>query len=270
MEEEHETSSLRARRKKSSVTLRCCFNGHRRADSLDAPSSSSVLPSPSSSRRMSPSAWIRSKTNELPDVKIKGTYRGLMSCMRRHRRHSSADFSYDPLSYSLNFEDDDHESSEGTGEFPMRSFAARLPLSPPRSATGDGDQIRMKQQPQMTSRTTPQPTIAGSPSTTRAAAVAEVLKSLQQLDVETPAGRTRGTPELSPPIHNTRKQQHLAEEIRKSRSSDHDHAGELMRRSLDLPHPPPTPGKVILTSTTPTTSASTTTPTSRQVLVELF
>lgn len=269
MEEEHETSSLRARRKKSSVSLGCCFNRHHRAESLDASSSSSsVPPSPGSSRRISPSAWIRSKTNDLPDVKIKGRYRGLMSCMRRHRRHSSADFTYDPLSYSLNFEDDDHDSSDVTREFPMRSFAARLPLSPPRSAAGDGDQIRMKQQPQMLIRTPPQPT-----STTRAAAVAEVRKSLQQLDVETPAGRTRGSPELPTPINNIiRMQHHVGEEIRKSRSSDH--VGELMRRSLDFPHPPATPRKVILTPTTPTTtnttSTSTATPTSRQVLVELF
>lgn len=47
--------------------------------------------------------------------------------MGRHRRHSS-DFSYDPLSYALNFEDEVVESEES----PVRSFASRLPTSPPR------------------------------------------------------------------------------------------------------------------------------------------
>ncbi|KZV27423.1 hypothetical protein F511_02532 [Dorcoceras hygrometricum] len=47
----------------------------------------------------------------------------------RQRRHSSADFRYDPLSYSLNFDDgfsccDDHEAQS-------RKISASLPSSPP-------------------------------------------------------------------------------------------------------------------------------------------
>ncbi|KAL4336384.1 hypothetical protein AHAS_Ahas12G0004800 [Arachis hypogaea] len=45
-----------------------------------------------------------------------------------HRQSLSADFSYDPSSYALNFEDD-------SGELPLRNFSARLPPSPPRRPT---------------------------------------------------------------------------------------------------------------------------------------
>lgn len=50
--------------------------------------------------------------------------------MGRQRHHVSADFSYDPLSYAMNFEDDE-TSLDDYEEFPARNFAARLPLSPP-------------------------------------------------------------------------------------------------------------------------------------------
>ncbi|GAA0157605.1 hypothetical protein LIER_14840 [Lithospermum erythrorhizon] len=44
--------------------------------------------------------------------------------MNKHRRCSSTEFRYDPLSYSLNFED-------GFGdEAPLRNFSERLPPSP--------------------------------------------------------------------------------------------------------------------------------------------
>ncbi|KAK9697941.1 hypothetical protein RND81_08G071300 [Saponaria officinalis] len=54
---------------------------------------------------------------------------------RQHRRSKSTDFHYDPLSYTLNFDDDDN------AEFPFRNFNDRLPPSPtphlprPRSET---------------------------------------------------------------------------------------------------------------------------------------
>ncbi|KAL0311732.1 UNVERIFIED_CONTAM: hypothetical protein Sradi_5572500 [Sesamum radiatum] len=61
---------------------------------------------------------------------IKGRCRNFISRMTRHRRHSSADFSYDPLSYSLNFHDDAPSSHD---EFRAMNFASRLPASPPTS-----------------------------------------------------------------------------------------------------------------------------------------
>ncbi|KAL0394306.1 UNVERIFIED_CONTAM: hypothetical protein Slati_4396800 [Sesamum latifolium] len=130
-EEEHEMSSLRARRKKSSVpTIACCFSStphHRRRSSFDATfSSSNSIPHPSP--RISPSTWIKSMTTD-SDI-IKGRCRNFISRMTRHRRHSSADFSYDPLSYSLNFHDDAPSSHD---EFRAMNFASRLPTSPPTS-----------------------------------------------------------------------------------------------------------------------------------------
>ncbi|KAI3467981.1 hypothetical protein Pfo_024644 [Paulownia fortunei] len=102
MEEEHEMTSLRTRRKKSSVGISCCFSGTTSTD-----------------------------TNDLPE--IKGKCRNFISRMARHRRHSSAEFSYDPLSYALNFDDDAPSSSD---EFrPIKYFPARLPVSPPRRKT---------------------------------------------------------------------------------------------------------------------------------------
>lgn len=86
-----------------------------------------------------------------------------MSRMGRHRRHSSAEFSYDPLSYALNFEDNDHDSSEAE-EFPMRSFASRLPASPPPA----GGRMAMPHQHHELPTTS-----------RRAAAVAEVRRSLE-------------------------------------------------------------------------------------------
>lgn len=67
---------------------------------------------------------IRSKGHhELPEVK--GKSRNLMSRMGgRHARRHSGDFSYDPLSYALNF-----DTSSDTH---FDDFTARLPVSPPR------------------------------------------------------------------------------------------------------------------------------------------
>ncbi|KAL3650672.1 hypothetical protein CASFOL_007075 [Castilleja foliolosa] len=135
MEEEQEINRS-LRRKKSSVVgnITSCFNGaihtqHRRRASLDGsePFSSSSPVSASHHRKpTTPSAWFKSKTNDLPE--IKGRCRNFISRMGRHRRHSSADFSYDPLSYSLNFDDVSPSSSDTA----MMDFNARLPVTPPR------------------------------------------------------------------------------------------------------------------------------------------
>ncbi|KAK7383480.1 hypothetical protein VNO78_29159 [Psophocarpus tetragonolobus] len=60
--------------------------------------------------------------------------RSLKSRMGRkllpHRQSQSADFSYDPSSYALNFENDSPE------EIPFRNFSSRLPPSPPAEYSG--------------------------------------------------------------------------------------------------------------------------------------
>ncbi|CAK9143342.1 unnamed protein product [Ilex paraguariensis] len=126
MEDERDTSTLRSRPKKSSMSLSSCFHGgHRRLESFESLSSS---PIPSSIR--SPGAWFRSKAHEVPE--IKGKCKSFIPKMGRYRRHSSADFSYDPLSYALNFEDD-----EAAEEPPTRNFSTRLlslPQTPRRLA----------------------------------------------------------------------------------------------------------------------------------------
>ncbi|TMW84477.1 hypothetical protein EJD97_025117 [Solanum chilense] len=120
MENEHDTSCLRTRRKTSS-SLSCCFmNSPRRSDLFDS--------SPSPTRFSS--SWFRNKIkhdHNSNSPEIRGKCKSFIHRMGRHRRHVSADFSYDPLSYAMNFDDDDDDDEE----FPERNFAARLPLSPP-------------------------------------------------------------------------------------------------------------------------------------------
>lgn len=57
-----------------------------------------------------------------------------MSRLGRHRRHASADFHYDPLSYALNFADE-----EATVEVDQddHNFVSRLPVTPPRRRPGN-------------------------------------------------------------------------------------------------------------------------------------
>ncbi|KAE9588996.1 hypothetical protein Lal_00012680 [Lupinus albus] len=77
----------------------------------------------------SSSSWFKksSTNNEFGGDPPKVRGRSLKSRMGRryHRASQSADFSYDPSSYALNFE------NESPQEFPVRNFSARLPISPP-------------------------------------------------------------------------------------------------------------------------------------------
>ncbi|KAL9281197.1 hypothetical protein AtEden1_Chr5g0117601 [Arabidopsis thaliana] len=50
----------------------------------------------------------------------------------KHIRRHTADFHYDPSSYSLNFDKGDED--DNIDRFPLRNFSARLPHSPPSSA----------------------------------------------------------------------------------------------------------------------------------------
>ncbi|KAJ8533510.1 hypothetical protein K7X08_006834 [Anisodus acutangulus] len=121
MENEHDISSLKTRRKTSS-SISCCFiNSHRRSDLFES--------SPSPTRFSS--CWFRNKiTHDHNSPEIRGKCKSFIHRMGRQRRHVSADFSYDPLSYAMNFEDEE-TSFDDYEDFPARNFAARLPLSPP-------------------------------------------------------------------------------------------------------------------------------------------
>lgn len=170
MDEEQETLALHARRKKSSMKISCCFNTsnyHRRGGSFDI---SSILPSPS---RRSPSSWIRSKTQDLPEIKGKcKNFISRKSGGGKHRRHSSAEFSYDPLSYSLNFEDNVVDDLVDLDQMP-RSFSSRLPASPPRATI-------IASTPSSTGKTLSVSSAAASVlPASRASAVAEAMKNLQ-------------------------------------------------------------------------------------------
>ncbi|CAJ1972047.1 unnamed protein product [Sphenostylis stenocarpa] len=122
----------------------CCFPGIVHHDSLDHGEGffnklriprTPISPAGSTSSF----SWLklRSPTStELgndPQTRIRG--RSLKSRMGRkllhHRQSQSADFSYDPSSYALNFE---NESPE---EFPFRNFSSRLPPSPPVEYSGN-------------------------------------------------------------------------------------------------------------------------------------
>ncbi|RWW33629.1 hypothetical protein BHE74_00001116 [Ensete ventricosum] len=87
----------------------------------------------------SPKSWIRSKAHELPENCCK--CRALVSHCRwgRHRRHHSADFRYDPLSYALNFDEGPQDECPASAEqLRYRCFSSRLPASPPRRSDGGG------------------------------------------------------------------------------------------------------------------------------------
>ncbi|KAE8056323.1 hypothetical protein FH972_013102 [Carpinus fangiana] len=73
----------------------------------------------------SPYAWIKSTAQDLPEIRdrCKNLISRIGRARGRHHRSHSADFSYDPLSYALNFEDDTR-----VDEFPL-DFSARLAAS---------------------------------------------------------------------------------------------------------------------------------------------
>ncbi|KAE8654550.1 hypothetical protein F3Y22_tig00117048pilonHSYRG00704 [Hibiscus syriacus] len=71
-----------------------------------------------------------SRTPRSPCIKEK--CRNLMAWIGKgghHKHYGSSDFSYDPLSYALNFEDE----SSRADEFPFVNFSSRLPATPDRS-----------------------------------------------------------------------------------------------------------------------------------------
>lgn len=170
MENEHDISSLRTRRGKTSSSLSCCFNSHRRSDLFES------LPSPS---KLS-SCWFRNKTTH-DHNEIRGKCKSFIHRMGRHRRHVSAEFSYDPLSYAMNFEDDE-TSFDDYEDFPARNCAARLPLSPPKSNILRQDNNNMDELT-LPKVTTSRPEMKSKsfklPSNERTRAIEEVRRSLE-------------------------------------------------------------------------------------------
>lgn len=118
----------------------CCFSGTVHSDPLERGEGGffydklRIPKTPISPQGSTSSTWfkIMSPTSTNfgdPHPRVRG--RSLKSRMGRkllhHRQSQSADFSYDPSSYALNFEDDSPE------EIPFRNFSSRLPPSPPSS-----------------------------------------------------------------------------------------------------------------------------------------
>ncbi|MED6110148.1 hypothetical protein PIB30_040303 [Stylosanthes scabra] len=94
----------------------------------------SAASSPATSPPAGSASWFKISWSEHVSSEILPRVRGhnLRKSHRRHNRYhhnrqtQSADFSYDPSSYALNFENED-------SEFPLRCFSSRLPASPPRT-----------------------------------------------------------------------------------------------------------------------------------------
>ena len=109
-----------------SECLSCCFGSGAGREGFEPTQESQTA-----SFVRSSSVWIRSKAQEIPEIKDK--CRGLISRMRKPQRQST-DFRYDPLSYALNFDegpDYDEGGEVSPAEFRYRSFSARLPATPP-------------------------------------------------------------------------------------------------------------------------------------------
>ncbi|XP_061363876.1 uncharacterized protein LOC133307389 [Gastrolobium bilobum] len=121
---------------KSSI---CCFTGtvhhhhhHHHDHSLDHYNKLDTPRTP-----LSPSSWFRKSPTSseygVDTPRVRGrSLRSRMGHRKHHhnRQSQSADFSYDPSSYALNFENESPEN-----EFPIRNFSSRLPASPPTPAS---------------------------------------------------------------------------------------------------------------------------------------
>ncbi|XP_057722980.1 uncharacterized protein LOC130936836 [Arachis stenosperma] len=143
----HHQSTLREKFK-SSI---CCFMGtaHESLDHGDlcnydklnintsrTPKSSASPTTPSSSASWFKKPWTAAGEHVTAELLPRVRGHSQRSRLRRHnnnnnnhhhhghRQTQSADFSYDASSYALNFENED------SGEFPLRNFSARLPVSP--------------------------------------------------------------------------------------------------------------------------------------------
>ncbi|GAA0151440.1 hypothetical protein LIER_10161 [Lithospermum erythrorhizon] len=159
MEEEHDASTLRGRRKAQLINISCCFHNNNKTESndLSSPCPPATFSSGDSRKKsaLSPIWNVRSTHSNLSsphhphhhhgphEENIVGRCKSLISRSKgggRRSRRASLDFSYDPFTYSLNFEDDqNNETLSSNHEFEddaiHRSFNARLPVSPKRSTS---------------------------------------------------------------------------------------------------------------------------------------
>ncbi|KAK7265150.1 hypothetical protein RJT34_32766 [Clitoria ternatea] len=100
---------------RSSLCFSCCFPHHRVRPKLVR----------------SASLHTKSRPSDFSFLQLKDKCCNFISRIGRHRRHHSADFHYDALSYALNFEED---AGDERSVHDLRSFSARLPPSPPPKA----------------------------------------------------------------------------------------------------------------------------------------
>ncbi|KAL9676571.1 hypothetical protein QQ045_004785 [Rhodiola kirilowii] len=109
-----ESTSTRLMRKKKNVLrfASCCFAPHEALPPLPA------AESPSSSSLSSPRSPVFTELAEMKQM-----CRSLINRFGKTTRRQSADFSYDPISYALNFED------ARSDQLPLRKF----PSTPTRS-----------------------------------------------------------------------------------------------------------------------------------------
>ncbi|XP_058727046.1 uncharacterized protein LOC131598467 [Vicia villosa] len=120
----------------------CCFTGNihhhdssfeegdRSYNKLHIPKTP-ISPTSSSS---SPCSWFKksppSNVSDYSRVRGKSLRTRVGRKHGHHRQSHSADFSYDPLSYALNFENENAQD-----DIPIKDFSSRLPQSPPSSSS---------------------------------------------------------------------------------------------------------------------------------------
>ncbi|KAJ8492630.1 hypothetical protein OPV22_014351 [Ensete ventricosum] len=81
----------------------------------------------------SPTSWIR------PEHRGKCLGKGCHCGGGRHRRRPSTEFTYDPLSYALNFDEGyEVESPTFAEQLRLRCFSSQLPASPSRKGSSTG------------------------------------------------------------------------------------------------------------------------------------
>ncbi|KAG1327087.1 hypothetical protein COCNU_01G010210 [Cocos nucifera] len=122
---EYEPASSIKNKLRSSICFPCRFRGAGFESPVAGATTDEERPL---SLIRSSSVWLRSKAQELPEIKDRCC--SLISRMGRQRRQSS-DFRYDPLSYALNFDEGFEDDALADEEFRYRSFSSRLPASPP-------------------------------------------------------------------------------------------------------------------------------------------
>ncbi|KAM6553231.1 hypothetical protein CsatB_013993 [Cannabis sativa] len=129
----HSPTSISQKLHSSISNISCCFAPNKN------PNHHPISPVHVTKSRIlgrSSSAWMKFRENHYHEFNM---CRTLISRIRhgRHRRHHSADFHYDALSYSRNFDGEDaHNADDG---FPFRSFSSRLPQSPPAANNAEDD-----------------------------------------------------------------------------------------------------------------------------------